>query len=467
MLSFRSKDKKAGINSTDRVSASFARVGDKMIEVDPVTKKPITNAESVEPYPQSPTTVVGGVANNPSYADGGTHSVVEKSQATPPSPTVPVDTAGGPSGQNSSSEAAAANVDVGQKVEHADPAFVTEDKPKTIPIDEEYIRKLYSAVEGNSKQIVEMIGSFNALVDMIQELNAGTVDLLGKKSAQLEAVNAELELHKIEEAERLKSIDRLFRENSKLKDKCEEYVIAIVDKDEQIERVTNDLKAVQEKCDAKDAEIGELNKSRQDAEVAHAEKMAEMKNTHASELTAKDAAFKTEITNLVKKHFEEVEALNKNAADQLEAVRTGVSEFVPTEVCDLFDYRIGEPVDDRSRWQAIYAYLGFINGNLRSEVFVRRFREFDAAFYDAMRDTPEVLAECRVRVQRHINEELGKKTGAILVCWPKVGDVCNPDQYTTTSDFGQCISEVIGAMIYKKADDGKVLCMSKGKVATA
>ena len=231
---------------------------------------------------------------------------------------------------------------------------------------------------------------------------------------------------------------------------------ALADKDAEISRVNDDLKAAQEKCDAKDSEVAELNKARQDADVAHADEIAKLKTVHD-----------TEMADLKKKHAEEVEALNRNAAGQIESIRKSVDEFVPAGVCDLFDYHVGEPVDDRSRWQAIYSYLGFINGNLRQDAFVRRFREFDVALYDAMRDTPDQLAECRARVQRHINEEIGKKSGGLLVCWPRIGDACNLDQYSTISDFGQRISEVISAMVYKKSDDGKVLCQSKGKVATA
>lgn len=338
----------------------------------------------------------------------------------------------------------------------ADGASMPDDEQKTVLIDVEYLRNLHDAVENNSKQNNEMAGSFKALVEMIETLNADTVSLLGQKSAQLEAANAELERLKSEEEDRIRANDRLTRENSKFKDKCDEYDGIIQGKDAQIAQLANDLKAAQDDSAVKDGKISELLKSQQDALEVHAEEVAKLKSDHQAL-----------IADLEKKHEEDVEALNKNTAEQIEATRASVNEFVPAEVCDLFDYRVGDPIDDRSRWQAIYAYLGFINGNLRQDAFVRRFREFDAALYDAMRDTPDQLAECRARVQRHINEEIGKKAGGLLVCWPKIGEPCNPDQYTTTSDFGQRISEVVSAMVYKKGDGGKVLCQSKGKVATA
>lgn len=457
ILGFGSKDKNVGPITSQRTVARFARVGDKMVELDPVTKKPIAEDTTVVPKSQ-PSTAVSGVATAPNstVGDSATFLAVEKPTTAPLSPAAAADKTGGASERGSSSVDVSMNVGAGHRNDDADQAAEIEDAPKTIPINEEYLRKLYAAVEDNLKQAVEMISGFNALVDMIQDLNADTVDLLGKKSALLETANADLERLKAEEVDRLRVVDRLNRENSKLKDKCEAYDITIEDKDAQIARATSDLKAVQEKCDAKDGEIAALNKARHDADIAHDEEMAKLK-----------AAHDTEMADLSKKHAEEVEALNRNAADQIESVRKSVDEFVPARVCDLFDYRVGEQIDDRSRWQAIYAYLGFINGNLRQDAFVRRFREFDAALYDAMRDSPDQLAECRVRVQRHINEEVGKKAGGLLVCWPKAGEACNPDHYTTMSDFGQRISEVIGAMIYKMGDGGKVLCQSKGKVATA
>lgn len=173
------------------------------------------------------------------------------------------------------------------------------------------------------------------------------------------------------------------------------------------------------------------------------------------------------ILDLEKQKSEEVDAFNKTMSEQVQKALDNIEVFVPSKVCELFDYQIGEVGDVQPKWQSIYAYLCFINGNLRQDAFVKRFREFDAALYDSMRDTPDLLTECRLRVQKHINEELGKKTGGLQVCWPKIGEVCNPDHYTTTSDFGQRISEVISAMVYKIGDDGKILCQSKGKVATA
>lgn len=326
---------------------------------------------------------------------------------------------------------------------------------KDVVIEAEYIRAMYEAILENIKYSKNAAEGFETLVSMITELSAGTITQLGETSAQLRMADEELKRLKAEAEDRSKVIDRLSRENSRLKDKCDECDIKIAEKDDQISRVNGELKVSQEKCDEKDCEIAALNKARQDADAAHTDELTKLKNAHNNA-----------IADLEKKHDEEVGALNKSAADQIEMVRKSVDEFVPAGVCDLFDYRVGEPVEDRSRWQAIYAYLGFINGNLRQDAFVKRFREFDAALYDAMRDNPDQLAECRVRVQRHVNEEIGKKSGGLLVCWPKIGEACNPDQYTTTSDFGQRISEVISAMIYKKDDGGKVLCQSKGKVAT-
>lgn len=430
------------------------KIDGQWVEVDPATGKPITSTAPVA-QKHHPSTAEPEVALSSPSGNNATLTAVEKPLVAPPLPAEPVDKTGGASVQSSPSADVSGNADAVRKDNGADRSAATEDATKAIPIDEEYLRKLYSAVEDNSKQAVEMIGGFNALVDMIQNLNADIVEKLGQKSARLDAANTELERLKADEVERIKVVDRLSRENTELKDKFDEYDALIADKDAEISRVTKDLKSEQEKCDEKDSEIAELNKARQDLEAAHADEIAKLKREH-----------ETAIAESKKKHGEELDALNKSAADQIEVVRKSVNEFVPTEVCELFDYRVGDAIDDRSRWQAIYAYLGFINGNLRQDAFVKRFREFDAALYDAMRDNPDQLAECRVRVQRHVNEEIGKKSGGLLVCWPKIGEACNPDQYTTTSDFGQRISEVISAMIYKKDDGGKVLCQSKGKVAT-
>ena len=457
ILGFGSKDKSVGPDMSGRTVPRYGlvRMGDETVDVDPLTGKPIGAQPLVAPNPDA---VVSTNSVPPVEAtlprDPAPQSIEDKSPEVPSTGLEQLKSFEINSDSKPAVEAAPKSGDEASAL--ADGASTFAEDQKTVLIDADYLRKLHDAVEGNSKQINEMIGNFNSLVEMIQTLKTDTVALLVQKSVQLEAANVELERLKSDEIERIRANDRMARENLKLKDKCDEYDSIVKDKDAQIVQSASDLKAAQEDSAAKDGKISELQKAQQYTATAHEEKIAKLKSDHDAE-----------IADLKKKHEEAVEAVNKRAADEIEAMQARVNEFVPMEVCNMFDYRFGEQIEDRSRLQAIYAYLEFINGNLRPEAFVRRFSVFDDALYDAMRDAPDQLEECRVRVQRHINEELGKKTGGLLVCWPDIGEACNPDHYITTSDFGQRITEVISAMVYKKGDDEKVLCLRKGKVATA
>ena len=190
-------------------------------------------------------------------------------------------------------------------------------------------------------------------------------------------------------------------------------------------------------------------------------------STHKEAVEKLNAERDVALDDLRARQERDLESLRKSMTERIEEIRANFEAFVPREALDLFDYGRGAEEDARAKRLAIYAYLGFVNGNLRPEAFVRRFAEFDAAFYDAMRDTPDLLAECRARVQDHLNKRFGPETGGLRVCWPKLGEIYNPSHYAATSNSGQCVSEVIGAMVYKTDDDGRVLCQRKGKVATS
>ena len=215
-------------------------------------------------------------------------------------------------------------------------------------------------------------------------------------------------------------------------------------KDSEIQSCKNEIASQKQKIGECEDEINSLRQLVDDKEKEHAANIEQ--NRYAHEAVIAD-----------------LEASHKEAIEQ---IRKSVDSFVLSEVCEMFDYRVGDECEDQARWQAIYAYLSFINGSLRQDVFVRRFRVFDDALYEAMRDTPELLIECRNRVQKHINERLYQQSGGIFVCWPNIGERFNPDCYTAISEFGQSIAEVVFAMVYKRDLNEEVICLSKGRVAT-
>lgn len=302
-------------------------------------------------------------------------------------------------------------------------------------------KAVFSSVEELNKKVSAMTTKFEGLANQLSRQHDLASDQLVRTVGQLrnelsqaeEDRNSWQQSFAEKEAELAKTANDLAATNTMMGVQKQES-------SERIEQLEGELRTAQETLEA--------------AEMAHREEVSRLSQERDEKVA--------EQTRLGQ---EKLAAQEEQSARQIETLKRSIGAFVPLEVCELFDYRVGDP-EDHARWQSIYAYLGFVNGSLRPDVFVKRFREFDAAFYDAFRDAPELLAECRARVQRHLNEVIGAKTGGLKVCWPKIGEPCNPDQYTTVSDFGQRISEVIGAMVYRQGDDGGILCLSKGKVAT-
>lgn len=325
-----------------------------------------------------------------------------------------------------------------------------------VPPDVEKFSYLYNEVLSTNQIMAELRMGMQELSRKIETLSADTIVKLGERASTIERQKTQLDALTAKEVTRAAAIEAVSLEIYSLKKERQEWDAKAMTLEAEKTALEQEIEALKKQISDRDGIIKTKDDEKQGLISAHNEAVTKLNSDHEKA-----------IADLEKQQEEEIEALNKATSEQIQNAHSSIEAFVPSKVCDLFDYQIGELGDVQPKWQSIYAYLCFINGNLRQDAFVKRFREFDAAFYDAMRDTPDLLTECRVRVQKHINEELGKKTGGLQVCWPKVGEACNPDHYTTTSDFGQRISEVISAMVYKKGDDGKILCQSKGKVATA
>ena len=313
------------------------------------------------------------------------------------------------------------------------------------PLDVETFSHLCDEVKLTNKIMAEFRKDMQELPRKIDALNSETT-----------SIRAQLDELTTKEAMRAAAIEDVVLENYSLKKDCREW-------DEKVQALESEKATLEQEIETLKKQI--LDQDERDK--ARNEEKENLISAHNEAVSKLNADHKQVVADLKKQQEEKIAALNKSMSEQIQNAYSSIEAFVPSKVCDLFDYRLGELGEAQPKWQSIYAYLCFINGNLRQDAFVKRFREFDAALYDAMRDSPDQLAECRARVQKHINEELGKKSGGLQVCWPKVGEVCNPDHYTTTSDFGQRISEVISAMVYKMGDDGKNLCQSRGRDATA
>ena len=169
----------------------------KLVEKDSATNKPLTAA--------------------PAQAD----QVPEERQSE--SAHIPPQVDGISSGDNAATAGSSGDSGSGQNVPVAAGPVPVENLTKDISIDENYLLRLFSAIEGNLVKAEAMEGKLNELAEMIKGLNADIVDQLSEKSSQLDAANSELGRLKTEESDRCKVVDRLSRENSKLKDKCDEY----------------------------------------------------------------------------------------------------------------------------------------------------------------------------------------------------------------------------------------------------
>ena len=352
-----------------------------------------------------------------------------------------------------------ADTDTKKSSEQSAPPTSTESSPNEAEekeSEDEKILNLYNEVLSTNKIMVEFRKEMQELSRKFDNLSADTIIKLGEQTSVIEQQKAQLDELTSKEVTRTAAIAEVILENSSLKKERQEWDAKAQTLEAEKAALAQEIEALKKQVLAREEIIKAKDVEKQGFISAHNEAVKKLNADHEQA-----------ILDLEKQKSEEVDALNKTMSEQIQNVRDNIEAFAPSKVCELFDYQIGDVEDVRSKLQPIYAYLCFINGNLRQDAFVKRFREFDAAFYDAMRDTPDLLTECRLRVQKHINEDLCNKTGGLLVCWPKIGEVYDPDNYITTSDFGQRISEVISAMVYKKGDDDKILCQSKGKVATA
>lgn len=306
--------------------------------------------------------------------------------------------------------------------------------------------RIESLVRSSAKDLDARVSVMEAKFDKLTTL----------RSSQYKLANEELSL----------SIGRLQHEKAQVEADRDAWQQAFNEKEAELTKVTNDLAAANGLLAAKEQELGERIKQLEGELQAAKEELASTETSHREEVSRLSREWDLKLDELTKKQ-EEVLALQKeHEALELEAVRKSVDAFVPPQVCELFDYRVGEPIEDTARCQAIYAYLSFAVGNLRPNVFAKRFREFDAVLYEAMCESPDELEDCRARVQKHVNEVVGKKSGGLLVCWPRKGETYNPDWYTSDSATGQRVEKAIYAMVCKKSPDGKIQCLSKGKVET-
>lgn len=301
-----------------------------------------------------------------------------------------------------------------------------------------------------------VLSSAKDLDARVSAMEAKFAELATLRSSQYKLANEELSL----------SIGRLQHEKAQVEADRDAWQQAFNEKEAELAKVTNDLAAANESLAAQGQELGDRIK-RLEGELQTAKEELETRETsHREEVSRLSQEWDLKLGELTKKQEEVLEQQKEHEALELAAVRKSVDAFVPPQVCELFDYRVGEPIEDSARCQAIYAYLSFAVGNLRPNVFAKRFHEFDVALYEAMCESPDELEDCRARVQTHVNEVVGKKSGGLLVCWPRKGETYNPDWYTSDSATGQRVEEAICAMVYKKSPDGKIQCLSKGKVET-
>lgn len=447
----KDKEKDPAPADSPNKSWRYVRIGSQWVPADPVTQKPlepsaVTTGDTVEMVRQVETTnpdretVVAPLISTES-------SSIDAEEKVPDTAPVAEDAKGGEEIQRSDAQQSEADAPIPQEQNDGSSAACSED---------EKFSYLYDEIRSTNNSMVEFRKDMQELSRKIENLSADTIVKLGERASVIEQQKAQLDALTSKEVTRAAAIEALSLENYSLKKERQEWdakaQILVAEKGalaQEIEKLKKQVLDLEEIIKAKNTE-------KQCLISAYEEAVKKLKADHEQANL-----------DLEKQKSEEVDALNKTMSEQVQKALDNIEAFVPSKVCELFDYQIGEVGDVQPKWQSIYAYLCFINGNLRQDAFVKRFREFDAALYDAMRDTPDLLTECRLRVQKHINEELRQRTGGLQVCWPKIGEVCNTDHYTTTSDFGQRISEVISAMVYKKGDDDKILCLNKGKVATA
>lgn len=281
-------------------------------------------------------------------------------------------------------------------------------------------------------------------------------ELATLRSRQYKLANEELSL----------SIGRLQHEKAQVEADRDEWQQAFTAKDTELAKVTNDLAAANGLLAVKEQELGDRIRLLEGELQTAKEELESKESVHREEMSRLSQECDLKFAELTKNQEEALMQQKEHEALELEAVRKSVDVFVPPQVCELFDYRVGEPIEDTARCQAIYSYLSFAVGNLRPNVFAKRFREFDVALYEAMCESPDELEDCRARVQKHVNEVIGKKSGGFLVCWPRKGERYNPDWYTSDSETGQRVEKAIYAMVFKESSDGTIQCLNKGKVET-
>lgn len=232
-----------------------------------------------------------------------------------------------------------------------------------------------------------------------------------------------------------------------------------------IEEQKRERDALTQQCEA----VASQNRSDMEAlKKTHADEMMKMANTHAEDIKAKDAYWQAKLDAKEEELRKSRADVEKEYSDRLEAVRAKIEKAMPKEVCDLFGYKVDaeDAEDTRRRLQCVYSFMCLLSGSLGKDIFLRRFRAFDAALLEIMGSDVNALDDCRAHVEEWLNKKLASGDGdcAIAIHWPSEGDEYNGDHHSCTNDNASLIRRAKSACVFCKEKDGSEKCLSRAEV---
>ena len=158
-------------------------------------------------------------------------------------------------------------------------------------------------------------------------------------------------------------------------------------------------------------------------------------------------------------HNAAMQKLNGEHQEAVKKLTDAFDKLVSPDVQKLFGIGIDQEID-KSVLRPMYSYLCLL-AELRTNVFANRFGVFDKDLRSSFEG--QELAAIRQKIEEDLNPRI--ESAEYKIHWPAVGERYDEEIHRSESDYGQSISEVKTAVIYR-LKDGEFQRESKANVVT-
>ena len=157
-------------------------------------------------------------------------------------------------------------------------------------------------------------------------------------------------------------------------------------------------------------------------------------------------------------HNAAMQKLNGEHQEAVKKLTDAFDKLVSPEIQKLFGVSV-EQINE-SVLRSMYSYLCLLR-ELRTNVFADRFRVFDKDLRSSFEG--QELADIRQKIEEDLNPRIQKAEYSIH--WPAVGERYDEDIHRSESDYGQTITDVKTAVVYR-LKDGEFQRENKATVVT-